>query len=237
MRHFVICVLFLVSVMVVPAGAQLRGAQPAVPEITASGRGDVLVSPDRAVLSVIVETHASSAVRAASDNAANTARTIDAVKAAGAAPEQIKTSGYSVWMDYDSNRGRPKGFGARNTLRIEVTRIADLGKLIDAALSGGATQLQPIQFLGPGMDKARRSAIGAAVAKARSDAEALAEAAGGTLGELITLSGGNLSSPYDQVQLTSLTVSGSSVPTSLNVSDLVISATAIGRWRYLPRSP
>src|SRR6476620_7012864 len=105
-----------------------------------------------------------------------TSQTIAAVKAAGATPEQIKTSGYSVWMDYDSNRGKPKGFGARNTMQIEVSRIADLGKFIDASLSGGATQLQPIQFLGPGMDKAWRNAISAAVAKARGDAEALAEA-------------------------------------------------------------
>jgi uncharacterized protein YggE len=227
--------LFLVSVMVVPAGAQLRDAQRAVPEITATGRGDVLISPDRAVLLVNVETHASSAVRAASDNAAATTQTIAAVRAAGATPEQIKTSGYSVWMDYDSNRGRPKGFGARNTLRVEVTRIADLGKLIDASLSGGATQLQPIQFLGPEMDKARRDAIAAAVAKARGDAEALAAAAGGTLGELITLSGGNLSSPSGQWQLESVVVTGTSVPTNLNVSDLVVSATAVGRWRFVSR--
>lgn len=235
MRNVVSSVFCVLSCLANPVAAQVRDVQPPVPEITASGRGDVPVTPDRARLSVTIETHASSAVQAAADNAAVTARTIDALKAAGATEQDIHTSGYTVWTDYDNNGRRIKSVGARIGLRVEVLRIADLGRFVDAALSGGATQLQPIQFLGPKMDQARHDAMVAAVAKAKADAEILAEAAGGTLGELITLSSSYVTpGTFGDVVLAS-SLSGTPQPTTFSPTDLLVSVTALGRWRYLPR--
>ena len=235
MRYVAGSVFWLLSFVATPVAGQVRDVQPALPEITASGRGDVPVTPDRARLSVTIETHASSAVQAASDNAATAARTIAALKAAGATDQEIRTSGYTVWTDYDNNGRRIKSVGARLGLRVEVSRIADLGKFVDAALSAGATQLQPIQFLGPSMEQARHDAMAAAVSKARADAQVLAEAAGGTLGELISLSSTYVTpGTFGDVVLTS-SLAGAPQPTSFSPTDLVISVTALGRWRYLPR--
>jgi uncharacterized protein YggE len=235
MRYVVVAVFCLFVVR--PLSGQIPEIQPAFPEISVVGRGDVLVSADRARLSVTIETHDQTAVRAASDNAEATARTIAALKSAGAAEQDIKTSGYTVWMDYDSNGRRIKGFGARNSLRVEVPRIADLGRLVDAALSGGATQLQPVQFLGPKIDQARHDAMVAAVARARADAQILAEAAGGTLGDLISLTStsGTPGSYERNFNLDAVVLSGAVAPTNFSPSDLVVSATAAGKWRFLSR--
>jgi uncharacterized protein YggE len=237
MRYPVVSVFSLAACFVSPLRAQIPAIQPALPEINASGRGDVLVSPDRARLSVTVESRAESAVEAASNNAATIARTIAALKAVGATDQDIKTSGYSVWTDFDKDGRHIRAFGARNTLRVEVLKIGDLGRFVDAALKGGATQLQPIQYLGPKIDQARHEAMALAVANARGDAKVLAESAGGSLGDLISLTSTN-NSPgnYQEVVLTGLASSViGGTPTSIVPSDLLVSATAFGKWRYLQR--
>jgi uncharacterized protein YggE len=235
--RYVIVGVFFVSGLAPRLSAQIRELQPVVPEVTATGRGDVLVTPDRGRLAIMVESHADNASKAASDNAFAVASVRAALLAAGATQSDIRTVGYNVSQDYD--RGKPKGFVARNSMRVEVQQISLLGKLIDAALKGGATQLAPVQFLGPGLEKARHEALAQAIARARGDAEAMAQAAGGVLGDIISLTSssfgpGSYEQPM-QVNVTSGAVSGSMNPTSFNVSDLTVSATAVGKWRYVVR--
>lgn len=239
MRYVAVGVFYLTACVAAPLRAQNTLVQPTVPEINASGHGDVLVTPDRARLSVTIESRAESAVEAASDNAAVTARTIAALKAVGATDQDIKTSGYNVWTDFDKDGRHVRAFGARNTLRVEVLRIGELGRFVDAALKGGATQLQPIQYLGEKMDQARHEAMSAAVAKARADAKVLAEAAGGTLGDLISLTSSSNTPGYyqDVMQGRVLAASGGLTPTNFVPSELLVSATAIGKWRYLQHKP
>ena len=80
------------------------------------------------------------------------------------------------------------GYTVTNTVRADVRRIDDVGKLIDAALAKGANEISSLQFYSSKADSARRAALAAAVADARADAEVLARAAGGTLGALVELS-------------------------------------------------
>jgi uncharacterized protein YggE len=238
MRYLSVIVFCITTFSAAVLPAQIREPQPAVPEIVSSGRGDVLVTPDRARLAVTVETRGESASQAASNNAATIARTVAALRSAGAEESDIKTSGYFVWTDYEKDGRRVKAFGVRNTLRVEVRRIGDLGKFVDAALSNGATQLQPVQFFGQNIERARHEAIAAAISRARGDAQALAEASGGTLGDVISLTS-TTAEPglYDQTRLASAVVvtGAANTPTSIAVPDLTVSATAFGRWRYVSR--
>lgn len=121
------------------------GTRPdAVPELNAVGRGEIRVTPDRATVLISVETHASSAASASSANSEITGSTIKAVKAAASPQDQVTTQSYSVTPDYQ--KGKPSGFGARNTIRVELRDISRLGAVIDAALSSGATQVSQVQF-------------------------------------------------------------------------------------------
>src|SRR5262249_25535928 len=90
-------------------------------------------------------------------------------------------------IQYDRTGGSPRvtGYVVSNTVRAEVRKTEDVGRVLDASLAKGANQISGLDFFASNTDEARRSALAAAVAKARSDAEAMARAAGGALGQLI----------------------------------------------------
>jgi uncharacterized protein YggE len=234
MKIIVACCMLALSLSM-RAGAQ--ESTPRVSEIAASGRGEVRFPPDRAILTVTVETNARTATEAAANNARAVASTLASLRAAGVKESELSNSSYSVNQDFENgDRRRPRGFVAHNSIRIEVPRVSEAGKLIDAALAGGATIVAPIQFLGPDMPNARRDALKAAVAEAKRDAEAMAEASGGSLGRLLSMSTG-IAQPmgYDQVMVRATGMASPPPPTTIRPGDIVVAATANGRWEFVPR--
>jgi uncharacterized protein YggE len=227
--------LLILSVTAAPISAQTRPDPPSIPEIATTGRGEVHVTPDKAILNVGVETRSGSANAAIGENAARILKTIASLGSAGVDSARITTRGYSLYPDYEKTR--QVGFIARNNLRVEVQRVTDVGKLIDAALSGGATEVSNIQFLRADSKEGRRTALALAVAEAKVDAEILARAAGGTLGKLTYLTSGL--SPQPMVaQLDNVVVTGatSGYPqTPVIPGDLTIAAVASARWEFLPQ--
>jgi len=229
-------------VLAVPFAAHSQAVPPGTSEVSTTGRGEVAVTPDHAVLVVGIEGRAPSAAAAASDVAAKVTSTIAALRAAGLTAEQITTVGYSVSQDYDFTPPagrRPNGFIARNSVRMDVRRVADIGKLIDAALAGGATQVNPVQYLPQNATDARDRALALAVASARHDAETIARAGGGSLGKLVYLSSSLSPQPYFEPQLVQDTrvmaaPAAAVAPTSLTPGALTISAVASMRWEFIP---
>ena len=212
-----------------------QDAAPRPPEIAVTGRGDISVVPDRAVLLATVVTNANSATVAGSENARIVAQAIERLRAAGATEKQITNGGYSLGQDYESgDRRRPRGFVARNTLRIEVPEVANVGRMLDAALAGGASEIAPIQFIGPDMASARSQALRAAMLDARRDAEALADAAGGSLGKLLSVTTGPSQPRFGSFEATGA-VLASAAPTVIRPNDVTVSAFASVRWEFVPK--
>lgn len=210
---------------------------PRVSEIATSGRGEIRMPPTRAIVLFTVENFARNAAAAASDNARTSQATIAALKSAGMRDADISNGGYSVNQDFEKgDRLKPRGFNARNVVRVEVSPIANVGKVIDAALEAGASNVLPIQFMGGDLSTVRRDALKSAVVEARRDAEALAEAAGGSLGRLLSMTSGIGQPTYrgEMVALASGSATGYT-PTDLRPGDLTVSAIASGRWEFLPR--
>ena len=210
-----------------------------MPDIATIGRGEISIRATHAILTVMVENNASSAATAGGENARLVASTMKSLRAAGVKDAELTNGGYSLNQDFENgDRRRPRGFVARNSIRIDVPRVDEVGKLIDAALAGGATLVSPIQYLGNDMSNARRDALKAAVAEATRDAQTLAEAAGGTLGRLISMSTGIGNPVYprlgSEVVATSLASSGFP-ETSIRPNDIIVTAMASGRWEFVPR--
>jgi uncharacterized protein len=192
-------------VRVVPAFAALVVASPLLaqtgqsppqppppPYIAASAVGETRVSPDRALVQVTVDSRGESAASAAAENRTKQERVIAAVKATGVASPQIRTAGYGVHPEYAERPERGKapnvtGYRANNTVQIEVRTIENIGRVIDAALGAGATNIGSVGLYASSTDSARREAVRLAVTKARGEAESAATAAGGTLGTVIEL--------------------------------------------------
>jgi uncharacterized protein YggE len=206
------------------------------PEITAAGHGESHLAPTFAVVMIGVTTRAGTAAEAAAQNAAKVASTLAALRQAGVAIDDLTNQGYSIEQAYEDNGRRRGGFTARNTIRARVNSVAQVGQVIDAAVNGGAGEINSVQFGAPNIEEARRAAMTEAVKQARADAAVLAGAAGGTLGRLITLSSSSSFPPgYGSGQLEGVLLSGtSSVPTVLSPRELTVSAQALGRWEFIP---
>lgn len=221
------------------ATAQAPAPAVARPSLSTSGQGEAKVTPDRASVMVNVQTRAATAAAAAVDNANKTKAVLDAVGKLGLAKDQLSTEGYSVYpeMRYDKDGGSPKvaAYVVTNTVRAETKRPEQAGAIVDAALGAGANMINGLSFYASSIDEGRRQAITAAVASARADAEAMARAAGGTLGELLELSTGGPTIPprpmYDVSMMRAKVASQEATPVNPGQQTVTVFVTA--RWAFV----
>lgn len=166
--------------------------------VTVPGHGTVVVVPDRGVLSFGVDSRGDTAVAALAANSATMRKVIAALKAAGVAARDIQTSQVSVSADYADDESRILGYDASNTVTVDVRALGAAGALIDAAVKAGANEVNgPTLFRSDGAALARQ-ALGRAVADARENAQALAVAAGVTLGKVLTISVNETTPVFDK---------------------------------------
>jgi uncharacterized protein YggE len=218
----------------VAIGAQASGANPA--QIITSGTGEVRVAPDRATIFVGVQSRAGTAAAAAADNARRQRAILDTLRALGLGSDQLSTMNFNVNPDiqYGQNNQPPKviGYSVTNTVRADVRKLDDVAKIIDASLAKGANEISGLQFYSSKADSARRSAMAVAVANARSDAETLARAAGGTLGALLELSTTSAIRPMPEgMSVTAM----ARVATPIEPGQQSISASVTARWIFVGR--
>jgi uncharacterized protein YggE len=240
-------VLFFGAAALVAAAAEDALAQssqavaiPMVPALVTSGQGEAKVSPDRASLLVNVQTRGTTAAAAAAENAQKSRAVLDALAKLGLPREQLGTEGYSVnpELRYDKDGGSPRvtGYVVTNTVRAETHRVEQAGAMIDAALGAGANMINSLSFYASSIDVPRREAIGMAVASARADAEAMARAAGGTLGALLEMSTQGATVPprpmYDMATMTRGKVAQAE-PTPINPGLQTVTVFITARWQFV----
>jgi len=222
-----------------------QSASPREPEITANGRGEVRLAPDYAYVQIGVTTQSRNAAETASQNSARVAAVVSALRSLGLTEQQVATSGYNLTQTYEYPKNQPprvNGFTARNNIRAEVRRLDDVGKVIDAAINAGATDVASIQFLASSTDQARRTALSDAVKQARNDADVMARAAGGTLGRLISVSSTGVTQPIairgataERAMLTAGGVLASdAITTPIAPGELNVTAFVFTRWEFVP---
>ena len=240
-RRFLAGLVIAPALVTVPADANAQAGvamTPGVPpSITASAVGDTRIVPDRAMVSVAVESQGETAAKAGADNAARQTRVIDAVKAAGVAAAQIRTSGYNVFPEYAQSSGkgpRISGYRAHNTVQVEVRDIDAVGKIIDAALGAGATNIGGVSLFAASTDAARKDALQRAVAKARVEAETVATAAGGSLGPLLELAIEPVGTPQPLARQAMVASMSSAAPTPIETGEIVVQAMVRVRWQFVP---
>ncbi len=166
--------------------------------ITVQGMGTITISPDLATISVGVQTQASRAAEAQSQASAVMTKVIAAVKHAGIADADLTTQWISLQplYDYSPNGSVPPrvtGYQAGQSLSVKVHDVALAGPVIDAAVGAGATQVNGISFSVADPTAATSQARVAAMRDARQHAATLAQAAGVSLGALISVT--EVSSP------------------------------------------
>lgn len=172
----------------------LAGAQDPTPteeSITVSGVGTVDAVPNEAQMSFGVETRRDTAKAAVSANADAMRKVINALRQARG--REIATQWVSLSPFTDEN-GTVTGYSASNSVSA-VSDVDDAPALIDSATEAGANNVS-----GPGLSSSNaealyRQALAKAVAAARLNAEALAKAAGRSLGEITAIVEGGTTTP------------------------------------------
>jgi hypothetical protein len=161
--------------------------------ITVNGQGEVRAAPDCGQVRVGVATQSASAREAQLANDRAVEAVIAAVKAQGVAKENIQTSEYSIWPEYNE-KGQLWKYRVNHNLTVEVKAIEKLGAVLDAAVAAGANQACSISFDRSDRDVLEREAMKKAVADARQRAETLAGAAGKSITRVVSITEGTAQS-------------------------------------------
>jgi uncharacterized protein YggE len=197
--------------------------------IHTSATGEVTTTPDQAEISVAVQTENLDPQAAQAANARTMADVINALKKAGVADKDLKTTGFSMYPVYDDTGSfllkNIKFYRVTNTLLIRVTDVAKTGDLLDLAVANGANNVNGVTFtLSEEKQQALRDeALTEAVQLARADADAVARAAGLTITGVreITVGGGNI--PYPMADLSYANAKTAATP--LQPGELTVSAS------------
>lgn len=159
--------------------------------ITVTGSASVTLKADYARISVGVSSKAATVEQAANENNAAIYAVIDALKEAGVAEEDIATSNYSVYAEYDyASFGGQKltGYNVTNQLTVIIRDMDHIGATLDKATAAGANNIYNIEFLSTKADEAQDEATVYAVQDAMRRAKLLASAAGLNLGGIKSIS-------------------------------------------------
>jgi uncharacterized protein len=225
-------------------GASQEPMRPPVPQIVTSGQGEVRTAPDRATVTIGVQTRATTAAEAAAQNSRKQRAVIDAIKAKAVPAEQISTSGFNVIPETRYDREgqaapRTTSYLVMNMVTVELRRIDLVGPVIDAALASGANQINSLSFGVANTDSTRRAALAIAVAKSRADAEVMARAAGGSLGPLIEMSAGEfyMPPPRPMMRMDAAMASAAQEAVPVEPGQEVVRASVTARWQFLSGPP
>jgi uncharacterized protein len=184
-------VLFL-AVLLSACGTAAAPAAAPVRSMTVTGIGQISLNPDIAYIYIGVHTEDPSASQATAQNNAKSQALIDALKGAGVAAEDIRTSNFSIYTNtqYDPATNLPKGttYAVDNTVYLTVRNLPKLGDLLDTAVQAGANNINSIQFDVADKSQGLTQARAAAVDAAKKQAQELATAAGVSLGSIQSIS-------------------------------------------------
>jgi len=170
-----------------------------------SGVGEVVAVPDVAEFSFSVITQGSTDI--ASSQETNTEKTnaaIDFVKSKGVDAKDIKTASYNLEPRYqyynclpnylEDGSARPcpppeiVGYTVTQTVLVKVRDFSKVGDVLGGVIGAGANSVSQLTFTIDDDEKVLSEAREEAINKAKEKAESIAEAAGFSVGRLLSIS-------------------------------------------------
>jgi|HubBroStandDraft_3_1064219.scaffolds.fasta_scaffold195944_1 uncharacterized protein YggE len=242
-RYIGACFLAWLMLQSLGAASNVSAAEASLvraPEIEVSGQKSVKIDATRAEFSIEVLTDAATADAAGAENATISKSVTQALQAAHLSNAEIVASRLTVrprWTyDQQTQQQKRAGFEAANSIQVASKQLTRIGTYIDVALGAGATGVSSVNFSAEEreIDDARQQALKEALQKARREAETLAHAAGGELGDLlyITTGQGGRQESFGNLQQVVVTAQKMAGPASEVIStQLTISATVYAHWK------
>lgn len=169
------------SALLFPGVSYAAGNEESPRILTVTGRGQLEVKPDTAVISLGVSELKPTAIEAYAAMSEKLQKVAEAVMAMGIKEEQIQTSLFTLAEEYDwtEKEGRVlKGFRASNTLSISTQDLDKVADIVHAAITAGANQMNGISFMVKDADKLLEQVLDMAVDDAKAKAERVASRLG-----------------------------------------------------------
>ena len=214
------------------------------PAILVSAEGKRTVAPDRASVFLSVQNRSRTPSLAGQDNARIATAIRNAVAALGIDRALVTTMNYNLRPDIEIIQGpqgretrRDSAFVATNTVRVEVRNLDLVSRVIDTSLTVGATNVMSVSYWLADPTRARRDATIDAVRTARESAEAIAAAAGGSLGDLMEIRTEPIRIFTPQPVMSDMAmariVAAEAVPTPVSPRDIDVTAFVTARWKFV----
>lgn len=160
--------------------------------VNASGQGEVRAEPDRALVSLGIESRKPTLQEARAEVDKGVNAVLKLTRDLKLDPKFVRTTRVQVQPEYDwNNEGRDRrllGYYVARQVEVELRQLDQLGTLLERAFAAGVNQIGDPQLDSSRRRDLEREALGKAVADARSNAETLAKAAGAKVGSPRTIS-------------------------------------------------
>lgn len=223
--------------------APLAAAQPHPATITVSANATVRHAPDIAYVAVaLIATNARAADATASVNNVYNALLAKlhalGIKTADVQTQYLNLNYYPrpTPQATPSPYGPPFGYTVHRSVRIGVRNLANVGKVVDAAIAGGVKQIESVSFALSNDANAHNAALAKAVTVAHSSALAMAMAAHARLGRVMHIASGYEQRPLPMYATRMMAVAAPQAitPTEIPSGSLTISATVTIVYQLLP---
>ena len=197
--------LLITAIALTPVSALAEDQNP--PTLSVSGTGTVSVEPDMARISFGVLSEGKTARQALDANNSAMASILDAMKDAGIAERDVKTSQFNIQPRYrypkpgtksETEPPRIVGYTVSNNVAVRVRDLANTGVILDEVVTLGVNTGGNIEFMNDDTRSIMRIARQKAVEDAIDKAKTLATSAGVKLGRILTISEGSVN-PRPQV--------------------------------------
>jgi len=240
-RVYYLAALTIVAMVVVSSVALTRpplavSSSSSPKTIQVTGTGTLSATPNEALLNLAVETQASTATIATSENAAIMTNVMNALTSAGVSNDSIQTTSYSLTPVYSNPVNQSVapsiiGYDAVNAIQVTLSNLGSVGKVLDQAISAGANQVQGITFTlsNTALANLQKQALQLALQDADNQAKATAAALGVTIVGPISVSPGYIFQP---VNYSRLNVAVSETATPVQPGTLQVSATVQVTYQF-----
>jgi uncharacterized protein YggE len=155
--------------------------------ITVTGSATVTAQPDEAVVTLGVHTQADSAQAALQANAAKMNKVLDALRSAGLTNDDLATVSVSLNPMWSNSGQIVTGYQADDQIEATIHDLGNVGRTIDAAVDAGANMASGVTFQVGDEGQGHTDALARAIENAKTKADAMAAAAGASLGQVVTI--------------------------------------------------
>ncbi len=196
--------------------------------LSVSASADVKRAPDVASIGAGVVTQAADANAAMRANAEQMQKVMAAIRAAGIADKDIRTSGINLSPQYRYAENQPPaitGYQASNNVDLKVRDLGKLGKVLDALVASGANQVNGPSFEIDQPDAVQDEARRAALDKAQARAQMYAKSLGLQVRRIVSISEGGGFNPPMPMPMVRMAAMAKDAGTEVSPGENTVSAS------------